>query len=202
MKQLLIIGASGHGKVVADIAKKGEYEGILFFDDNENLKECGGYPVAGKISYFRDYEGDVFVAIGDASIRQRIMEEIELAGRQIPTLIHPDTVIAEDVMIGYGTVVVAGAIINPGTEIGKGCIINTASSVDHDCVIGDYVHISVGSHLAGMVCVGERTWIGAGAVVSNNLKVCSDCMIGAGAVVIDDIKERGTYIGVPVKRMV
>ena len=95
----------------------------------------------------------------------------------------------------------AGAVINPGVRIGKGCIINTCSSMDHDCVVGDYVHIAVGSHLCGTVSVGDGTWIGAGATVSNNVSICSDCMIGAGAVVIKDIKESGTYVGVPAKRI-
>lgn len=199
MKQLIIIGASGHGKVVADIAKKNGYESIVFLDDNENLISCGHYPVIGKSGSFLTHEGDVFVAIGDASIRQRLMEEIKRACRSIPVLIHPSAVIADDVSIGYGTVVAAGAIINPETTIGKGCIINTASSVDHDCVIKDYAHISVGSHVAGTVIVGARSWIGAGAVISNNIEICSDCMIGAGAVVVGDIKERGTYVGVPAR---
>lgn len=201
MKQLVIIGASGHGKVVADIAKKNGYENIVFLDDNENLISCGTYPVIGKSDSFREYAGDVFVAIGNALVRQKIMEQIELAGRLIPVLIHPDTVIAEDVIIEHGTVVVAGAIINPGTHIGKGCIINTASSVDHDCDIKDYVHISVGSHIAGTVSLGEHTWIGAGTVVSNNVDICSDCVVGAGAVVVNDIKESGTYVGVPAKKI-
>ena len=76
---------------------------------------------------------------------------------------------------------------------------NTCASVDHDCVIGDYVHVSVGSHVAGTVQVGDRTWIGIGSAVSNNLSICNDCMIGAGAVVVKDIDEPGTYVGVPAR---
>ena len=73
--------------------------------------------------------------------------------------------------------------------------------MDHDCEVGDYVHISVGSHLCGTVSVGSGTWIGAGATVSNNVSICPNCMIGAGAVVIKEIKESGTYVGVPAKRV-
>lgn len=200
MKQLVIIGASGHGKVVADIAKKNGYERIIFLDDNVSLTECGGYAVVGKSSRYAEFDCDVFVAIGNPKIREKIQTQTELAGKRIPTLIHPSASIAENVSIGKGTVVVAGAVINPDTVIGKGCIINTCASVDHDCVIADFVHVSVGAHVAGTVTIDKYTWIGAGATVSNNISVCGDCMIGAGAVVIRNISESGTYIGVPVEK--
>ena len=199
MKQLMIIGASGHGKVVADIAKKNGYDEICFLDDNESLTECGGYSVVGKSNQYADFGCDVIVAIGNAKIRERILTEVELAGKNIPTLVHPYASVDENVEIGSGSVVVAGAVINSGAIIGKGCIINTCASVDHDCEIADYVHISVGSHVAGTVSIGEHTWIGAGAIVSNNVNICADCMIGAGAVVIRNIAKSGTYVGCPAR---
>lgn len=199
MRKLAIIGASGHGRVVADIAVKNGYRDIVFLDDDENIHECGGYPIVGKSSAAQIIDADVIVGIGVASVRKRIQESISEA--KLITLIHPDAVVARDVVIGAGTVVMAGAVINPGARIGKGCIINTCSSVDHDCEIGDYVHIAVGSHLCGTVTVGEGTWIGAGATVSNNVFICANCMIGAGAVVIKDIKEEGTYVGIPVEKI-
>ncbi len=197
MKQLVIIGASGHGKVVADIAKKNGYDEIIFLDDNESLTECGGYVVVGKSSRYVDFDCDMFVAIGNPKIRQKIQTQLESVGKQIPLLVHPHASIAENVSIGHGTVVVAGAVINPGAVIGRGCIINTCASVDHDCKVADFVHVSVGAHVAGTVKIGRRTWIGAGATVSNNLSICADCMIGAGAVVVKNITEIGTYKGVP-----
>lgn len=199
MKKLAIIGASGHGKVVADIALKNGYTEIVFLDDNENVLNCGHYPVVGKSSDARDFDADVIIGIGNAGVRKRILESVDES--KLVILIHPDAVVAEDVVIGAGTVVMAGAVINPGTHIGKGCIINTCSSVDHDCVVGDYVHIAVGSHLCGTVVVGDGTWIGAGATVSNNVSICTNCIIGAGAVVVNDIKECGTYVGVPARRI-
>lgn len=199
MKKLAIIGASGHGKVVADIAVKNGYTEIVFLDDNENVLECGHYPVVGKSADAMDLDADIIIGIGNAGIRKRIQEAVD--ENKLVTLIHPDAVVAEDVVIGKGTVVMAGAVINPGTHLGKGCIINTCSSVDHDGVVGDYVHIAVGSHLCGTVTVGAGTWIGAGATVSNNVSICSDCMIGAGAVIVNDIKKSGTYVGVPARRI-
>lgn len=199
LKKLIIIGASGHGKVIADIAVRNGYEDIVFLDDDENVKECAGFPVIGKSTESGMIDADVIIGIGNAGVRKQIQESIP--DEKLVTLIHPDAVVAEDVVVGKGTVVMAGAVINPGVRIGKGCIINTCSSVDHDCEVGDYVHIAVGSHLCGTVSVGDGTWIGAGATVSNNVSICSACMIGAGAVVVKNIVEAGSYVGLPAKKI-
>lgn len=197
MKRLIIIGASGHGKVVADIARLNGYEEIVFLDDDDSISECNGWPVIGKSGDAP--EGDIFVAVGNARIRRMLMERF--SDRNIPVLIHPDAVIAKGTEIGKGTAVMAGAVINPCAVIGSGCIINTSSSIDHDCRLGDYIHVSVGAHLCGTVNIGDNTWVGAGAIVSNNINVCSDCMIGAGAVIIKDIEIPGTYVGVPAEKL-
>lgn len=200
MNRLLIIGASGHGKVVADIAVHCGYKDIAFLDDDESLKSCLNYPVIGISMDIEKYiDADFFVAIGNPKTREKVQRK--LAGMNIVSLVHPDAVIAPDVAIGKGTAVMAGAVINPGSVIGEGCIINTGATVDHDNRIEDFVHVSVGCHLAGTVTVGKSTWIGVGAVVSNNVNICGGCTIGAGAVVIKDISEPGTYVGVPAKRI-
>lgn len=197
--KLLIIGAGGHGRVVADIAEAmGKYSEIAFLDDgviekNPRFTVLGGSSVAAE----KKDEYEVFVAIGNSRIRQRIMESLNV---DFATLIHPSAIIGSEVTIDAGTVVMPGAIINTGTTIGKGVIINTSSSVDHDCQIEDFCHIAVGTHLCGTVHVGEHTWIGAGATIIQSVNVCGNCMIGAGAVVVKDITESGTYVGVPVKR--
>ena len=200
MRKLAIIGASGHGRVVADIARKNGYSEIVFLDDDENIHECGGYPVIGKSVEAGMIDADVIVGIGNASVRRRIQESIP--DEKLIILIHPDAVVEEDIVIGTGTVVMAGTVINPGARIGKGCIINTCSCVDHDCEVGDYVHIAVGSHLCGTVSVGNGTWIGAGATVSNNVSICSNCMIGAGSIVVKNIDLAGTYFGVPARSII
>ena len=197
MKRLAIIGAGGHGKVIADIAVLNGYEEIVFLDDNENIIECGSYPVIGRCKEAKELTADIIIGIGNAKIRKQI--HMSLGEKNIVTLIHPDAVIAKGTVIGAGSVVMAGTVINPGVRIGKGCIINTCSSIDHDCNGGDFVHLAVGSHLCGMVTIKEETWIGAGATVSNNVSVCCDCVIGAGAVVVRDIRKPDTYIGVPAK---
>lgn len=199
MKRLIIIGASGHGKVVADVAKKCGYNDIVFLDNDRSIAGCMGFPVVGTDSMVPDLEGDVFIAVGNADARKRLMEKY--SHRHFPTLVHPYAVVAESAVIGAGSVVMAGVVINPDAKIGEGCIINTSSSIDHDCEIGNYVHVSVGAHLSGSVKVDDLVWIGAGATISNNICICSGAVLGAGAVVVKDIKESGTYIGVPAKKM-
>ena len=199
MNKLIIIGASGHGKVVADIAALNGYKEIVFLDNDPEIKACAGYPVLGPDTMTSELDGDVFIAVGNAEIRKKLMERD--ANRNFPVLIHPSAVIAESAEVGAGSVVMAGAVINPGVKIGKGCIINTSSSVDHDCIVEDFCHVSVGAHLSGTVVVGTGTWIGAGATVINNVNICGKCMIGAGAVVIKDIDELGTYVGIPAKKL-
>ena len=201
---LIIIGASGHGKVVADIAiKLNKWQSIAYFDDDDSIKTCMGLQVIGKtvdVIKYKD-KAEFFIAIGNNLIRERIYRELENIGIETITLIHPSAIIGNDVEIGLGTVVMAGTVINSSSRIGKACIINTSSSVDHDNLIGDFVHIAPGVRLAGTVKVGNGSWLGIGSVVSNNLSICSNCKIGAGAVVVKDIEESGTYIGVPTKRV-
>lgn len=201
MKKITIIGASGHGKVVADIARLNGYEEITFLDDNTDVKMCGKYNVIGTTDIIDQIDGDVIVGIGRAEVRKQIIEKLKEYNKSIVTLIHPNSVIAEDVTIGIGTVVMAGAVINPGTRIGDGVIINTCSSVDHDCTVNNYVHVAVGAHICGTVSISESAWIGAGAIVINNVSICTSCIIGAGAVVTHSIAEKGTYVGVPVRKL-
>lgn len=197
MSRLIIIGASGHGKVIADIGKLNGYDEIVFLDNDPMVVSCAGYPVLGTDELTTEIDGDIIIAVGKASTRKKLMDRDK--DRCFPVLIHPAAILATDVKIGAGTVIMAGAVINPGAKIGRGCIINTSSSIDHDCMVGDFCHISVGAHLCGTVRVDDNSWIGAGATISNNVNICSECMIGAGAVVIKDINESGTYFGVPAK---
>lgn len=202
MKDLIIIGAGGHGRVIADIAQKlGTYETISFLDDGD-AKETMGLPIVGKASDVEKYvdTADIFVAIGNNKVRGEFIERLLAMGANVPTLIHPSAIIGACVEIGVGTAIMAGAVINPCSKLGKGVIINTCSSIDHDCIVGDYTHISVGVHLAGTIKVGKHSWIGIGAAIKNNTNICENCMVGAGAVVVKDILESGTYIGVPAKK--
>ena len=194
--QLTIIGAGGHSRVLADIARLEGYVSIRFLSD-------GGEPgISGKVhDYVKYIDGsDFFVAIGNNAVRKRICEQLIAKGASLINLIHPNAVIAENTIMGTGVAAMAGAVVNPGSRIGNGVILNTCCSVDHDCVIGDFAHISVGARLAGTVCVGDGVFVCAGAVVINDICICDNVVIGAGAVVVKNIAEPGTYVGVPAKR--
>lgn len=96
----------------------------------------------------------------------------------------------------------ANAVINSASILGKGVIVNTGSTIDHDCRIGNYVHAAPGSHISGTVFIGDRVWVGVGSCIVNNVSICEECVIGAGAAVIGDIERKGTYVGVPAKRVI
>lgn len=202
--RLVLIGASGHGKVCAEIAKlSGRYDDIIFLDDDPLLQKCGAYDVRGTGSEFYQYlneQIEFFVSIGNHEHRRRIQEKIENAGGRVATLFHPKAIISETTTLGTGTVVMPGAVINADVQIGKGVIVNTSSSVDHDCEIGDWSHIAVGAHICGMVGIGNECWIGAGTIVSNNISICNNCVTGAGAVVVKNIDVPGIYVGIPARR--
>jgi sugar O-acyltransferase (sialic acid O-acetyltransferase NeuD family) len=200
--RLLIIGASGHGKVVADIAKKmNKWESIAFFDDDQSIKSPMGVDIIGKLDDAFTYKegSDFFVAIGNNAVREKVQERLIDKRLNVVSLVHPDAVISADVEIGIGTVVMAGVVINSSTRIGKSCIINTSASLDHDNVIEDYVHISPGVRTAGNVWIGKGTWMGIGSVVSNNVNICNGCKVGAGAVVVKDIPANCTAVGSPAR---
>ena len=200
-KNVIIVGAGGHAKVVADIILKNGDKIVGFLDGVHPCGEFIGYPKLGKDIDFVNFLDCYFIiAIGNASARERLAAMMKDA--KWYTAIHPDAIISKiDTSIDEGSVIMANATINSGAHIGKHCIINTGCVVEHDNRIEDFVHISVGAKIAGTVSIGASTWIGVGATVSNNITICNNCMIGAGAVVVKDIRESGTYIGVPAKRI-
>lgn len=203
-KSLFILGAGGHGIVVADAAKKmNKWKHIFFLDDNLIGKEVLGLQIIDEIKNINNHkknDHEFIVGIGNNLTRQTIQEKLESDGYNIATVIHPFTSISESSEIGQGAAILAGVVINPLVIIGKGCIINTSCSVDHESKIFDFVHLSPGSRIAGTVSVGERTWIGTNSTVINNVKIRNDVIIGAGSLVLKDIIEMGTYVGSPVKK--
>lgn len=200
MNRLIIIGAGGHGKVIADNALKNGYTDIYFIDDNATGKVMG-FPIIGtsnEIKCLNDGSTDFIVGIGNNVVRKKISETYDV---HWATLIHPSAQIATGVCIGKGTVVMANAVVNACATIGEHCIINTSAIVEHDNVIGDYVHLSPRVALGGTVHIGDLTHIGIGVTVNNNIDVCGGCIVGSGAVVIKTINICGTYVGVPAKEL-
>lgn len=205
MSVLLIVGAGGHGKVVADIAEAiGKYSEIYFLDDNAIIGQEGplGHPVVGGVSFANEVsDADIVVAIGNPSIRRAIVTQLAESEKRLVTLIHPTAIVSKHASVGEASVIMSGAVVGPDARLGAGVIVNTSASIDHDCLIGDYAHVSVGARLAGTVTIGEETWIGVGASVRNNVTICSGCTIGAGAVVVGDITSPGIYVGIPAEEL-
>ena len=189
--EVIIIGASGHGHVVADIVKASNNKVIGFLDDNVELDTLG------TISDYKKFPNAEFIiSNGDSLIRKKIADRLKVKWH---TAIHPSAVISPSAHLQEGTVVMANAVVNARAKVGKHCIINSSAVIEHDNQIGDFCHISVGGKVGGSVSIEEHVWVGIGAVISNNIHICSGCIIGAGAVVVKDIRENGTYIGVPAK---
>ncbi|MBR6134413.1 acetyltransferase [Candidatus Saccharibacteria bacterium] len=202
-KNVVIIGAGGHAKVIADIILLSGDNILGFLDDNEekqNSEVYKSYKVIGKISDAEKYkENDFIIAIGDNHTRETIAKEHQ--GLNWYTAVHPNATIADTVKIGDGTAIMAGVVINADSEIGNHCIVNTSSSIDHDNIIDDYVHISPGAHLAGKVFVGQYSWICAGATIINNINIRDDVIVGSGATVLKNLSVAGTYVGTPARNV-
>lgn len=203
-KKVVIIGASGHGKVIADIVIKSGDELIGFLDDNVEIQDKEIFEKKKVIDFVNNCEqiqknnSEYFfvVGIGNNHIRKDIFEKYKL---NYYTAIHPNSILSNQIKIGKGTVIMANAVVNANAQIGENCIINTGAIVEHDNIISNHVHISPNATLCGTVKVGELTHIGASATIKNNITICNECIIGAGAVVVKDIEKMGTYIGVPSK---
>lgn len=202
-KKVVIIGAGGHAKVIADIIEKSGDEIVGFLDDNKEIGTTiiNEYKVIGDLNNrftmaVTKENLEFIIAIGDNKKREEISHSPNL---KFYTAIHPSAQIGLDVEIKEGTVVMANSCINSSAKIGKHCIINTGAIIEHDNIIEDFVHISPNVALGGTVKIGKNTHVGIGSTIKNNITICENCKIGAGAVVVKDIEKEGTYIGVPAK---
>lgn len=204
--RLAILGASGHGKVVADAAELIGWNDISFFDDAwPNLQSNGPWPVEGDTSELllrlESYEG-VVVAIGNNRIRAGKQRDLLAGGATIVSIIHPSAVVSKHASIGGGTVVFANAVINACTRIEEGCIVNTGAIVEHDCVLDGFSHVSPNAALAGGVRVGRGAWIGACASVRQLLEVGNYSVVGMGSVVTRNVLANTTVAGNPARILV
>jgi sugar O-acyltransferase (sialic acid O-acetyltransferase NeuD family) len=200
-RSLAIIGAGGHGRVVADCAEALGWDRIDFFDDGDGATS-GSWPVVGAVETLfaraGDYDG---VIVGIGANGARLVMHRALAGRGLApaTLIHPRATVSRHAGLGAGTVVFAGAVINIGAVVGEACIINTGASVDHDDRLADGVHLSPGAHLAGGVTIGEGSWIGLGASVREGVVIGRNVRVGAGAAVVAPVPDDLDVAGVPAR---
>lgn len=203
MKRLALLGASGHGKVVADAALASGWDAVEFYDDAWPQRERNGpWPVVGDsaalVARLAQYDG-VLVSIGDCAIRWEKQQALQAAGARIATVVHPAATVSRHATLGAGTVVMAGAVVNIDAEVGAGGIINTGATVDHDCRLGNAVHICPGAHLSGNVRVGFCSWVGVGAAVKQGALIGDHVIVGAGAVVVAPVADRRTVVGNPAR---
>ncbi len=194
MKSIFIYGASGHGLVVADIAKACGYDDIVFCDDGENsyqtfedIKNVNHIPIA--------------FAIGSNTIRAKIFDKVQNCGFEIVSLIHPSSTISSSVKIGKGTVIMPNVVINAQTTIGEGVILNTSSIIEHECIVEDFVHISPNVALAGNVKVGKYTHVGIGSQIIQNIVIGNNTIVGAGSTVVKNIGDFKKAYGNPCKEI-
>ncbi|MEK4539207.1 MULTISPECIES: acetyltransferase [Peribacillus] len=200
-----IIGTGGHSKVVLEAIKSyGHYVQVTCF--SRELPDHPfflSYPIvldAEKMIHLHETFIDSWhVAIGDITIREKKLKQLEQKKLITPSIIHTNSIVSPSATIDEGTFVNAGAVVNASAKIGRGCIINTSTSIDHDCMIGDFVNIGPGSRLAGHVSVGAKTELGTGVSVAPHVKIGKGCIIGIGSVVVKNIPDYSLAYGVPAQ---
>jgi sugar O-acyltransferase (sialic acid O-acetyltransferase NeuD family) len=206
--RVLIVGAGGHGQVVADIllgrmrANGVDLRPVGFVDDDPRLHHqvLLGLPVLGGVADLAGLEHDgVVVAIGSNEVRRRLCERLRAGGERLVSAVHPSALVGLGVEIQPGAMLCAGVVVSTGARIGTGAILNTACTVDHHNRIGDYAHVAPGAHLGGDVVIGAGTLIGIGAAVLSQRQIGDWCVVGAGSVVTRDIPDGRKVVGVPAR---
>jgi sugar O-acyltransferase (sialic acid O-acetyltransferase NeuD family) len=206
MSHIAILGASGHGKVIADIAELNGYKQVSFFDDAWPQKtQLDDWPIVGNtqalIEHLADFSACI-IAIGNNTIRLQKQNELNKHDANLVSLIHPNAVVSRYSTIASGTVIMANAVVNAAAKIGQACIVNTSATIDHDCLIADGVHVSPGANLAGNVTVGQHSWLGIGCSVKQGITIGTNVIVGTGAAVVKNINDQDIVVGVPAKPLV
>ncbi len=194
-KDIYILGAGGHAKVVIEIAEDLGYNIKGIYDQNINVNRILQYPVSNDIESLLQKK-NVFYAIGGNYNRKLNAQKYNSADFN---LIHPSSVISKSTSLGQGNVVMAGVVINSSVKVQNYCVINTSACIDHDCEIEDYAHISPNAALAGNVKVLEGAQVGVGASIKQNITIGKWSIVGAGAVVINDVPDNVVVVGNPAK---
>jgi sugar O-acyltransferase (sialic acid O-acetyltransferase NeuD family) len=201
---VILFGAGGHARVIADIARcSGRDVYALVVDSDSAQSSLDGVPVLNDIRQAADRHPGAYwcVCIGDNHSRATVVARLKgvLPDVQFLSLIHPSAAIARDVVIGEGTVVMAGTVVNPGTKIGQHCIVNTGACIDHDNVLEDFASIAPGVITGGNVSIGVGAAVGIGACARHGVSIGEHAVIGAGSVVLGDIPGSSVAFGTPCR---
>jgi sugar O-acyltransferase (sialic acid O-acetyltransferase NeuD family) len=203
--KLYIYGASGHGKVVAEVALALGHLVGGFIDDDRSMigKQVLKLPICGGFEWLvrsaRHSKLAVGLGIGDNRVRYSIAQQCRSSDIPLVTLVHPSALISPSATIGNGTVVMAMAVVNAEAKVGAGAILNTGAIVEHDCNVGEYAHLSPNSAMGGASSLGRMSWLGMGATIIHQVSVGGGSVVGAGAVVIQDIPDAAVAVGVPAR---
>lgn len=206
MENILIIGASGHGKSIIDIVQKqGKYNIVGLLDQNREIgTEIFGYQVLGKEENLQDLVNihcltGAIVAIGDNFVRSQVVKRIQKICPELKFVcaIHPQASVASEVLIGEGTVIMAGARINACSKVGRFCILNTNSSLDHDSTMEDFASFAPGVVTGGNCIIEEFSAICIGAILIHGMRIGKQSVIGAGAIVTRPIEAFVVAYGAP-----
>lgn len=200
---LLIIGASGHAKVLIDVARAVGWNCVAAFGKSPDGAPCNGVDVADDDSqlpsFFERGVRHAAIGIGDNRVRLRLAGELRALGFGLPALVHPAACVSPSARIGEGTLVMPLSIINADARVGDAAIVNSGAIVEHDCVIGDGAHVAPNSVLGGGVMVGKGAFVGIGATVRPQGRIGDFAQLGAGAVAVHDIADSVLAVGVPAR---
>lgn len=203
-RRVVIVGNGGHARACVDawdpdpeLALAGyvgpepaDVLGLTYLGNDDALPDL-----------LRNGMDRAFVALGSSGIRAAVTARCLEIGLEIVTSVAPSAQVGTTCLLGPGSVVLHKAVVGANVRLGRGSIVNTAATVDHDCVIGDFVHIAPGVNIAGTVTVGDAAMLGIGASVVPGVHIGAGATVGAGAVVIRDVDEGQTVVGVPAREL-
>lgn len=198
-----VFGTGGHAREVVgtlhDLGRAGDIVAFHEPDDVHRPRELLGVPVKPQ-SEFNPGLCEAIVGIGNPAFREKVVGELPTQTR-FPAIVHPSAVVSQWVALGEGALVCAGSILTVDISFGRHCHVNLGSILTHDCTLGDFVTLGPGTNLSGNCTLGSRVDVGTQTSLKQGVSVCDDVVIGMGAVVISDIVEPGTYVGVPAKKV-
>lgn len=210
--ELLVVGASGHGRVVADTARAMGWHvrgHAVVFDDQVPTHLLGtsvgstssivAVDYQGILDLVRDAGVAVVLGFGDNPARRRLFLRLRQDGVRAPSIVHPHSWVSPSAVLGPGAVVLAGCVVQAQAEVGANVILNTSVSVDHDCVVGDHAHLSPGVHLGGGARIGAGAWLGVGCSVRDRVEIGPGTLVGVGSAVVTDLPGGVVAYGVPAR---
>lgn len=192
MKAIYIYGVSGHGLVVADVARACGYDEIVLIDDRDSA-----YPSLSDISPNQNIP--LVLGLSSNQTRKALFSKLKAEGYMLATLIHPTATLSPSASVGQGTVIMPQVVVNAQSHIGDGVILNTNCVIEHECRVENFAHISPSVSLARNVAVNELVHIGIGASVIQSVCIGKESIVGAGSVVVSDIPPNTVAFGVPCK---